>query len=77
VNVVPAFGPDDVEDALEGCAPPREVLACLLHFVQDESAPVADDTPSHADQVSVSDAEMERSSCLLREALGDETDPAA
>jgi hypothetical protein len=74
VNLAPAFGPHDVEDALEECSTPRDVLACLLHFAQDESAPVEDDTPSHADQVSLSDAEMERSARLLREALGDETD---
>jgi hypothetical protein len=53
----------------------RGVLACLLHFAQDESAPIEDDTPSHADQVSLSDAEMERASRLLRDALGDKTDP--
>jgi hypothetical protein len=77
VNLVLALGPHDVEDALVECSTSRDVLACLLHFVQDESGPVAAESPSHADQVPLSDAEMERSSRLLREALGDETDSGA
>ena len=77
VNLKPALGPHDVEDALERCSTPRDVLACLLHFAHDESAAVETETPSHADQVTLSDAEMERSARLLRDALDDETDPGA
>jgi hypothetical protein len=81
VNLKPAAGLDDVEDALAECRTAREVLACLLHFAQDGSAPVGDDSPSHADQGSLSAEEMDRSSRLLREALGEQganrTDPVA
>ena len=78
VNLKPAAGlDDDVEDALAECLTAPEILACLLHFAQDESAPVADDIPSRAEAVSLSDEEMERSSRLLRDTLGDETEPDA
>jgi hypothetical protein len=81
VNLKPAAERDDVEDALAECRTPREVLACLLLFAQDGSAPVGEAGPSHADQVSLSAEEMDRSSRLLREALGEQdaggTDPDA
>jgi hypothetical protein len=76
VNLSPAFGPHDVEDALEECRTPRHVLACLLHFAQDGSALVEDDSPSHAERVSLSDDDIADSERLLREAL-DEMDPDA
>jgi hypothetical protein len=77
VNLKPALGPHDVEDALEQCSTPRDVLACLLHFAYDANAPVADDSPSRAEPVSLSDEEIARSLRLVRDALGDETDPGA
>jgi hypothetical protein len=76
VNLRPAVGADDVEDALAECCTPRDVLACLLHYAQDESVPIEDDSLSHAEQVLLSDEEIARSSRLLREAL-DETESAA
>ena len=55
-------------------APQRSCLPAP--FAQGESAPVEDDSPSHAERVSLSDEQITRSSRLLREALG-ETEPHA
>jgi hypothetical protein len=76
VNLKPALGPHDVEDALEECSTPREGLACLLHFAQDESAPGEDENLPHFERVSLSDDDIADSERLLREAL-DEMDPDA
>ena len=77
VNLKPALGPHDVEDALEECSTLARSLPASSISCRTRAPRSQDDTPSHADQVSLSDAEMERSSRLLREALGDETDPGA
>jgi hypothetical protein len=76
VNLAPAYGSHDVEDALAECRTPREVLACLLHFAQDESAPGEDENLPHFERVSLSDDDIADSERLLREAL-DEMDPDA
>ena len=76
VNLEPAFGPHDVEDALAECSTPREVLAYLLDFVEDEQLEARQEIPTQPERVSLTDDKDVLSLRLLHEAL-DDTDLAS